>query len=51
MKPHGFHREALDEYAHAAGDYAKISPELAGRFYAEIERLIGVVYAVRSHVS
>lgn len=43
MKPHGFQRESLDEYAHAAGDYAKISPELAGRFYAEIERLIGDV--------
>jgi len=41
MKPHGFHREALDEYAHAAEDYAKIAPELGVRFYDEIERLIG----------
>jgi hypothetical protein len=40
MKSHGFHRGALDEYARAAEDYAKISPELAGRFYDEIERLI-----------
>jgi hypothetical protein len=32
MKPHGFHRDALEEYAQAAGDYAKISPELGGRF-------------------
>lgn len=43
MKPHGFHREALDEYAQAAGDYAKISPELGGRFYDEMERLIGEI--------
>jgi len=41
MKPHGFHRETLDEYAQAAEDYAKINPELGGRFYDEIERLIG----------
>ena len=41
MKPHGFHREALEEYAQAAEDYAKIDPELGGRFYDEIERLIG----------
>ena len=41
MKSHGFHREALDEYAQAAEDYAKINPELGGRFYDEIERLIG----------
>lgn len=41
MKPHGFHREALEEYAKAAEDYAKASPELGGRFYDEIERLIG----------
>jgi hypothetical protein len=41
MKPHGFHREALEEYAQAAEDYAKIDPDLGGRFYDEIERLIG----------
>jgi hypothetical protein len=43
MKPHGFHREALEEYARAAEDYAKISPELGGRFYDEIEHLIGEI--------
>jgi hypothetical protein len=43
MKPHGFHREALEEYAQAAGHYARISPELGGRFYDEMERLIGDV--------
>ena len=43
MKPHGFHREALEEYARAAEDYARIGPALAGRFYEEIERLIGDV--------
>ena len=41
MKPHGFHREALEEYSQAAGDYANIDPVLGGRFYDEIERLIG----------
>lgn len=41
MKSHGFHREALEEYAEAAGHYAEISSELGGRFYDEIERLIG----------
>ncbi len=40
MKPHGFHREADAEYAVAAEYYASISPELGGRFYDEIERLI-----------
>jgi toxin ParE1/3/4 len=43
MKPHGFHREALEEYVQAAEYYAKISPELGGRFHEEIERLIGDV--------
>lgn len=43
MKPHGYHREALEEYATAAADYTTISPELGGRFYDEIERLIGEV--------
>jgi hypothetical protein len=32
MKPHGFHHEALEEYARAAEDYSAISPELGGRF-------------------
>jgi len=40
VKPHGFHREADAEYAAAAEYYAGISPELGGRFYDEIERLI-----------
>ena len=43
MKPHGFHPEALAEYEWAAEDYAAISAELGGRFYDEIERLIGDV--------
>jgi hypothetical protein len=37
MKPHGFHRDALEEYAQAAEDYAAINPELGVRFYDEIE--------------
>ena len=40
MKPHAFHPEADEEYAEAAQRYAEVSPELAGRFYDEIERLI-----------
>jgi hypothetical protein len=43
VKPHRFHREADDEYADAAAHYAKISPELGGRFYDEVERLIAEV--------
>lgn len=43
MKPHGFHREAEEEYAKAAEDFATISPELGGRFYDEIEHLIAEV--------
>ena len=42
MKPHGFYREAEEE-AQAALEYAAISPELGGRFYDEIERLIAEV--------
>ena len=45
MKPHTFHSEANDEYAAAAVHYAGISPELGGRFYDEIERLISEVSA------
>ena len=43
MKPHLFHPEADKEYAEAAEHYAQISPELGGRFYDEIERLIAEV--------
>lgn len=43
MKPHAFHPEADQEYAEAAQHYANISPELGGRFYDEIERLIAEV--------
>ncbi|AHF91969.1 plasmid stabilization protein [Opitutaceae bacterium TAV5] len=43
MKPHGFHREAEEEYVKAAGYYAKISPDLGERFYDEMERLIAEV--------
>jgi len=40
VKPHLFHPEASQEYAQAAEYYAGIAPELGGRFYDEIERLI-----------
>ena len=40
MKPHAFHPEAEAEYAEAADYYQRISPELGGRFYDEMERLI-----------
>ena len=40
MKRHLFHPEAEKEYADAANYYFRINPELAGRFYDEIERLI-----------
>ena len=40
MKSHTFHPEADAEYGEAAAHYAKIGPELGGRFYDEIERLI-----------
>jgi len=40
VKPHRFHPEADEEYADAATHYADIDPELGGRFYDEIERLI-----------
>ena len=43
MKPHAFHPEASQEYTQAAEYYAAIAPELGGRFYDEIERLIGQV--------
>ena len=40
MKPYTFHPEAGGEYTQAALYYAAIAPELGGRFYDEIERLI-----------
>lgn len=40
MKPHAFHPEAAEEYSQAADYYSQIDPELAGRFYDELERLI-----------
>lgn len=40
MKPYTFHPEASEEYANATEYYAAITPELGGRFYDEIERLI-----------
>lgn len=40
MKPLAFHPEAAEEYAEAANYYAQIYPELGGRFYDEMERLI-----------
>jgi toxin ParE1/3/4 len=43
VKPYGFHREAAEEYARAAQDYAAVSPELGRRFHDEMERLIADV--------
>ena len=43
LKLHTFHPEAAEEYAAAADYYFKIQPELGGRFYDEIERLIETV--------
>jgi toxin ParE1/3/4 len=40
VKRHLFHPAAEQEYADAANYYFQINPELAGRFYDEIERLI-----------
>jgi hypothetical protein len=40
VKRHTFHPEAEKEYADAANYYFQINPDLAGRFYDEIERLI-----------
>jgi hypothetical protein len=40
VKYHSLHPEADQKYAEAAQHYASISPELGGRFYDEIERLI-----------
>jgi hypothetical protein len=46
VKPHAFHREAEQEYAEAARFYALTDPELGGRFYDEIERLL---HDIRRH--
>lgn len=46
MKPHFFHPEAEREYFDAVLYYARIDPELGGRFYDEIER---VIQDVRRH--
>lgn len=43
MKPYAFHPDADEEYTEAARYYARIDPELSGRFYDEIERLVGEV--------
>ena len=43
MKPHRFHRAADAEYAEAATYYTDLSPQLGGRFYDEIERLIAEI--------
>jgi hypothetical protein len=40
VKPHAFHPAAAEEYAEAAFYYSRISPELGGRFYDEMEELI-----------
>ena len=40
MRPHAFHPEAAEEYEAAANYYTQIYPELGGRFYDEVERLI-----------
>ena len=40
MKRHVFHPQAEEEYSGAANYYFRISPEIADRFYDEIERLI-----------
>lgn len=40
MKPHSLHPEADAEYEAAVRHYASIMPELGGRFFDEIERLI-----------
>ena len=40
MKPFAFHHEADAEFIDALRYYAGISPELGGRYYDEIHRLI-----------
>ena len=43
MNPYAFHPEADEEYADAARYCARINPELGGRFFDEIERLISQI--------
>lgn len=43
MKPHVFHPEADAEYADAAQYNAECGEDLGGRFYDEIERVIGEI--------
>jgi toxin ParE1/3/4 len=40
VKPHIFHPDAGEEYTQATEYYTAVTPELGGRFYDEIERLI-----------
>lgn len=40
MKPYAFHSAAASEYAEAAKYYVAISPELAGRFFDDVEAAI-----------
>jgi plasmid stabilization system protein ParE len=40
VKRHQFHPEAEQEYTDAASYYFRIGPDLAERFYNEIERLV-----------
>jgi plasmid stabilization system protein ParE len=41
VKPFEFHPEARAEFREAASYYSTVTPELGGRFYDEIARLIG----------
>jgi toxin ParE1/3/4 len=43
VKRHVFHAEAAEEYAEAAEYYAAVDPQIAGRFYTEIQQLIANV--------
>jgi plasmid stabilization system protein ParE len=40
VKPHAFHPSADEEYTRAAEYYRELNPELGGRFYEQMERLI-----------
>jgi hypothetical protein len=40
VKPHAFHPAAAAEFAEAAEYYAKVSLDLAGRFYDDVEAVI-----------
>lgn len=45
MKPYRFHREADTEFTDALAHYSGLGADLGGRFYDEIERVIGAVCA------